>query len=195
VSIRLGNGAGSFTTKPDVAVGLNPVSVAVADFNGDGKLDFAVDIGSSNIVSIRLGDGAGGFSAEPNATVGSLPSGLVAGDFNGDGKPDLVATNWRDNTFTLLLNTFPGPVPPAPPARVIIAALVTRKVRKNRLLFVRVTFADTGALKSEVRSPFQKPAFRRIVASAFDSDGDGLADSVRLTAKRGKRTLTRLITV
>ena len=46
--------------------------------------------------------------------------------------------------------------------------------------------ADTGALKAEVRSPFQKPAFRAIAVSVFDSDGDGVADTVRLTGKKGK---------
>src|SRR5262249_16305483 len=47
----------------------------------------------------------------------------------------------------------PPPVPPVSPARAVVAALVRRKVGKRRLLFVRVSFADTGALKAEVRSP------------------------------------------
>src|SRR5262245_43902948 len=37
VSIRLGNGAGGFTSKPDVPFGANPFAVVVGDFNGDGK--------------------------------------------------------------------------------------------------------------------------------------------------------------
>jgi hypothetical protein len=84
------------------------------------------------------------------------------------------------------------PPPPVPPARAVVAALVSRKVGKRRLLFVRVSFADTGAVKAEVRSPFQRPAFRAIVVAAFDGDGDGVTDSVRLTARRGKKTLTRV---
>jgi hypothetical protein len=48
-------------------------------------------------------------------------------------------------------------------------------------------------VKAEVRSPFQQPAFRAIVAAAFDSDGDGVADIVRLRARRGKKTVTRLL--
>src|SRR5262249_24329909 len=87
------------------------------------------------------------------------------------------------------------PSPQAPPVRAILTVLVSRKVGKQSLLFVRVTFADTGALKAEVRSPFQKPTFHAIAAAAFDSDGDGVADAVRRTAKRGKKTLTRLIMV
>src|SRR5260370_30735605 len=42
VSILLGDGAGSFSAASNspFAVGINPVSVAVGDFNGDGKQDF-----------------------------------------------------------------------------------------------------------------------------------------------------------
>ena len=78
---------------------------------------------------------------------------------------------------------------------VITATLVTKKVKKTRRLFVRISFADTGAVQSEFRSPFQKGAFRAIAVSVFDSDGDGVADTVRLTARKGKKTLTRLLTV
>jgi hypothetical protein len=85
------------------------------------------------------------------------------------------------------------PPSPVPRARAVVAALVSRKVGKRRLLFVRVSFADSGALKAEVRSPFQKPAFRAVAVAAFDSDGDGVTDSVRLTARRGKKTLTRVL--
>ena len=39
VSILLGNGDGTFTIGSSPRTGLQPYSVAVADFNGDGKLD------------------------------------------------------------------------------------------------------------------------------------------------------------
>jgi len=42
----------------DVAVGSYPISVAIGDFNGDGKQDFAVANQGSGTVSIRLGDWA-----------------------------------------------------------------------------------------------------------------------------------------
>src|SRR5437867_5469305 len=38
VSVRLGNGDGTFQAAQDFAVGGGPNSVAAADFNGDGKL-------------------------------------------------------------------------------------------------------------------------------------------------------------
>ena len=58
VSIRLGTGAGGFATAPDVVVGSGPASVAVGDFNGDGKQDLAVANATSNTMSIRLGTGS-----------------------------------------------------------------------------------------------------------------------------------------
>jgi hypothetical protein len=94
------------------------------------------------------------------------------------------------------LGAFEFDAAPLPgPVRPIVAFLVNKKVRKTRRLFVRVFFADTGALKSEFLSPFQRPAFRAIAVSVLDSDGDGVADTVRFTARRGRKTLTRLLTV
>src|SRR5262249_31426690 len=49
----LGTGTGFFTGAPDVAVG-SPSSVAVGDFNGDGKPDLAVANRGSNTVTVLL---------------------------------------------------------------------------------------------------------------------------------------------
>jgi hypothetical protein len=54
VSIRLGDGAGGFTAAPDVAVGDGPASVAVGDFNGDGRADLATANLGSNTVTVLL---------------------------------------------------------------------------------------------------------------------------------------------
>src|SRR2546425_1268328 len=49
VSVLLGNGDGSFKAALTFGAGRGPSSVAVGDFNGDGKLDLAVaNPGSSN---------------------------------------------------------------------------------------------------------------------------------------------------
>src|SRR4051812_27622102 len=53
-----------------VAVGTSPVSVAVGDFNADGRLDLAVANFSSNSVSILLGNGSGGFTQAAGSPVG-----------------------------------------------------------------------------------------------------------------------------
>ena len=94
VSIRLGDGLGGFSGTTDVSVGTQPLSVAVGDFNGDGKQDIAVANYSSSTVSIRLGDGMGGFSGTTDVSVGSNPISVAVGDFNGDGRQDIASANY-----------------------------------------------------------------------------------------------------
>lgn len=54
VSILLGDGTGNFTLASSPATGLAPVSAAVGDFNGDGKVDLAVANQNSDTASILL---------------------------------------------------------------------------------------------------------------------------------------------
>jgi FG-GAP-like repeat/Abnormal spindle-like microcephaly-assoc'd, ASPM-SPD-2-Hydin/FG-GAP repeat len=93
--------------------GANPMSAAVGDFNGDGKLDLAIgNIGSKN-VSILLGKGDGTFRAPINFGA-STPHALAAGDFNGDGKLDLAIANFAGGSVSIRLGngngTFGAPV-------------------------------------------------------------------------------------
>ncbi len=95
------------------AIGNNPVAIAVADFNGDGKLDQAVaDSSSSNNVSVLLGNGDGTFLAATNYSVLKPPVNIVAADINGDGNPDLLTTNSNGasstNTLAVLLGNGDG---------------------------------------------------------------------------------------
>ena len=95
VSILLGNGDGTFQTAVNYAVGSDPESVTVGDFNGDGKLDLAVANG--NGVSILLGNGDGTFQNAVNYPVGFSPNSVTVGDFNADGKLDLAVAGYGDN--------------------------------------------------------------------------------------------------
>jgi hypothetical protein len=102
VSILLGDGAGNFSGPGNFPTSSGgPTSVAVGDFNGDGKQDLAV--ADFNGASILLGDGTGNFGAPTNFGAGDFPYSVAVGDFNGDGKQDLaVANDESDNVSTLL---------------------------------------------------------------------------------------------
>jgi hypothetical protein len=93
VSILLGNGDGTFQAANNIAAGKNPVSVAVGDFNGDGRLDLVVANHGNNTVSVLLGNGNGTFQAHVDYATGTGPNSVAIGDFNGDGSLDLVVAN------------------------------------------------------------------------------------------------------
>lgn len=84
-------GAVSFF-RGDFPVGTNPISVAVANFNG-GPLDLAVANEGSDNVSILLGNGLGQFTASTPVSAGTTPSSIVTGSFNGDAFTDLAIAN------------------------------------------------------------------------------------------------------
>ena len=110
-------GKGGFTAAAasPFAVGSEPVSLAVADFDGDGTPDIAIANYRSNNVTVLLGkltvvQGKTTLSYTASSrspfAVGSLPRSVAVGDFNKDGKPDLAVPNYNDDDVTVLLNTF-----------------------------------------------------------------------------------------
>ena len=111
VTILLGDGTGNFTVaagSPESA-GSSPTSVAVGDFDANGKDDLAVANSASNNVTILLGDGTGNFSAAATSpeAVGSAPRSVAVGDFDRDGKDDLAVANRASNNVTVLMNQSP----------------------------------------------------------------------------------------
>ena len=113
VSILVNDGTGKFSpaATPTVAVGVSPLSVAVGDFLGNGKLDLAVanqfgndaTESSPGTVSILLGDGTGSFTPAATLPVGYSPYAVAVGDFNGDGVLDLAVANWCGNDLNCTL--------------------------------------------------------------------------------------------
>lgn len=108
LAILLGNPDGTFKPKTELLTGVNPRSVVVADFNGDGKLDLATANADDNSVSVLLGKGNGSFTFHIDYAVGQGASSLVVGDFNHDGRPDLAVANPRSGTISILLGNGDG---------------------------------------------------------------------------------------
>jgi hypothetical protein len=108
ISVLLGNGDGTFQNAVYYAAGSNPLSVALGDFNGDGKPDIAVANKVSNNVSILLGNGDGTFQPAVNYGAGTSPVRIAAGDFNGDQQLDLAVANSASNNLSLLFGNGNG---------------------------------------------------------------------------------------
>ena len=110
VSVLLGNGNGTFQAQQTFSTGANsdPVSVAVADVNGDGKPDLVVANSFNSTVGVLLGNGNGTFAAQQTFATGASPYSVAVADVNGDGKPDLIVANVVGNTVGVLLGNGNG---------------------------------------------------------------------------------------
>jgi Flp pilus assembly secretin CpaC len=126
VTVLLGNGDGTFkeATGSPFAVGANPSAVVVADFDGDGNLDFAVANKGDNTISVFKGDGKGGFaqfSTSPfalqnTATISEKgPVAMVTANFRNAklntnnntnaAEADLAVVNQSTNNVAILLGS------------------------------------------------------------------------------------------
>jgi hypothetical protein len=90
VNILLGNGDGTFSAGASYTGDRSPASIAVADFNGDGKLDFAVANLEGIGIGVWIGNGDGTFQPVVNYPT-SFPAWVTAGHVSGNGKVDLAA--------------------------------------------------------------------------------------------------------
>ena len=105
-----GGTTSTFAAKKDFATGAEPVSVAVSDVNGDGKLDLVVANSGANSVSILLNTTVTGaltptFAVKQDFGTNEGPLFVAIGDLNGDGKLDVAVVDHVSNTLSVLLNT------------------------------------------------------------------------------------------
>ncbi len=111
VTVLLGNGDGTFSEAPGspFTVGAQPRAVVIADFNNDGKLDFAVADSGDNTIATFQGNGDGTFAQFPKSPF-PLPStmqgpvAMVSGNFQNLSStgPDLAIANNLSNNIAIL---------------------------------------------------------------------------------------------
>ena len=194
VDIMLGKGDGTFQAPVSYATAGNPRMVAVADFNGDKKLDLATVNAESETVSVLLGNGDGTFQTHQDLTtakVGSCIS-LATADLRNDGNIDIIAGCQSAGEIAVFLSngngTFKTEKSYAVPDGV--DDIVVADVNGDGKLDVAATNggstvsvlagSGTGALKTAVAFGTN---YGSIGVSAADFNGDGRLDLV--TANSG----------
>jgi len=125
-----GASAPTFSAKTDLTTGSTPRGLALADLNGDGKIDIVVgNTAGPGTVSVLFNNTSAGastpsFSAKTDFTSGSTTFSVAISDINGDGKPDIVTANQNPGTVSVLLNTTtPGSATPSFAAKTDFAAV------------------------------------------------------------------------
>jgi len=182
--VLLGNGNGTFQAPASIDIGSLPQSVAVGDFNADGKLDLAT--ANSGDVSVLLGNGNGTFQSARNFAAGSRPHSVALGDVNGDGRLDLAVANSGSNNVSVLLGTGDGTFGAARnfAAGTAPQSVVLGDVNGDGLLDLIVTSGTVRVLLGNGDGTFQMTNVSYVAGSfpiglaVADLDGDGWLDVV-----------------
>ena len=172
VSILLGNGDGTFQDSTSFNAGKNPWSIAVGDFNHDGKKDLAVVDGGEASVGILFGKGNGSF--QPPVTYGisssGYPAAIMAADLDGDGNLDLAVASGGDG-MTILLGNSDGTFQPA--VNYSISAILGLNVFDTSSLTIGDFNGDKKPDIAVVSQTFAGSEEYRGFLSVFPGNGDG----------------------
>lgn len=193
-TITVLNGKGDGTLQipyTSYEVGGNPISMAVADLNGDGHPDLVVGSGTgaagpnqSATISVLLNKGDGTFQLHGNFG-GMVTLSLAAADFNGDGLADIAVPDPDFNTVNITLgdghgalgSIFDVPSPPSLPTTEVLA----RDFNGDGKLDLAMSLQGSGSIAVALGNgdgTFQSPivntqpgATPRIAAADFNGDG------------------------
>jgi len=194
----VGDGTVSYAPKQDFATATNPISISIADLDGDGKADLAVAARNSDAISVLLNTspsvGTISYAPKQDFTTAQKPVYVSIGDLDGDGRADLVASSELDGTVSVLRNTSigPGSISYAPKTDLAVAAtpygiaiadldadglndIVVADFGGSTISILRNTSPGSGTIsyapKMDVTAGSQP-----ISIAASDLDGDGKID-------------------
>ncbi len=186
---------GKFLPPATYAVGNDPVSIAVADLNGDAKPDIVTANtmlsgrgAGTNSVSVLLQDGnhPGQFLPAATYTSAHVINSVAIGDLNGDGRPDLAIADSSGISLLFQSSTNPGTFVPGngfPLSGGAISVAIGDVNGDSRPDLVAATGVNVQVVLADPASPgsFLAPVSYQagqfpIFAALGDLNGDGKPD-------------------
>jgi hypothetical protein len=186
-----------FASNVNLPTDFLPTAVATGDFNGDGKMDWAVANGGSNTIWIYLGNRDGTARVPTIIPLnGQSPVALAVADLRGIGKLDLIVAEADSQQVSVFLGSGDGTFGPEAPYLVPGAplCLLVDHFRKSGPLDIVAALANTQGngelvlLPGDGTGKFGPPVFQDppIPYSAWfadgivaaDLNGDGLPDLI-----------------
>jgi hypothetical protein len=187
-SVRLGDGLGGFSGTTTVTVGTGAYSIAIGDFNNDGKQDFATANYNQASVSVILGDGLGSFPAAVNVGVGSRPTSVAIGDFNGDNTLDFAAANVSSNNTSVRLGSCSANSAPTITAQSGVSRQQGSLASNSQIATVGDTESSANAVTVTITSA--NPSNGVTISNIVNSGGNVTANiSANCTATNASFTL------
>ncbi len=160
----------------------------VADFNNDGKIDFATTNEDNLYISVWINNGGSSFSSNVNYSAGRATDALYSADLNGDGYADLVTVNRSFDDVSVLLNngngTFGSPSlydTDVEPNSMVLVDLdddgdldiaTANPVPKTVTVLLNDGFGDFSSSRTEFSCGQTNRSPGHITAGDFDGDGD-----------------------
>lgn len=179
--VRVNTGSGRMSSRTSKLLGLQPASLVLEDFDGDGLPDAVVSSGDSDALQLFPGGAEAQFQDQVILDTGDYPQGLATGDFDGDGDADLAVAQSCDHTLGLYRNDN-GVMPAtqtvfvttdAPPLSIQPSLLVAGSFNDDDLDDVAVLGFEGGKVCTDPGGdPFGDLVYRQGLCCTKDADCD-----------------------